>query len=79
MPQDTENDVDIVSLFGNMPIKESTEDNELNELSDQGHTPITHDKDPSLIVKHEANDKRVESESEGGKKRDNAATTQCLN
>ena len=74
MPQGTENDVDIVSLFGNGPIKESTEDNELNELSDQGHIPITHDKDSPLIVKHQADEKRVEVESEGGKKRDNAPT-----
>ena len=74
MPQDTGNNSDIVSIFGNVPIKESTEDNELNELSDQGHIPIPHDKDSPLKVEHQADDKPVEVESERGKKRDNAPT-----
>ena len=58
MPQDTGNNSDIVSIFGAAPSKESTRDNEFNELVIRSHIPIPHDKDSPLKVEHQADDKR---------------------
>ena len=50
------------SLKG-LSLEEEKGEDELTELHDQGHIPITHDQDSSPTVEHQANDKPVDSES----------------
>ena len=74
MPQGKDESLDIVPAFRKMPINQSIEEDELSELSDEGHIPITQNKDPPLTVEHQADDKPVDFESERSEEGDDAPT-----
>ena len=65
MPEDPKDNLHSAPAFGIMGLEGSSEDEELGELSEEGHIPITYDKDPLLTVEHQADDKPVDFKSEG--------------